>query len=299
MQMGDTKLCGDKNCICHVFKEIDPFYSSTEYEVFQEYLDELLSKEILKWVRVDGTVGSYRQAWYRCKQCSRVWGLVYPTATHRGRFYLVKEAESLGAVSYLTYVSAITNVGWGQCVTAQITITVTNTGEVPLLLNSAAYDIEDINGRIIATSSTIRAFPQIIKSGESGYYFDITRIDRWDKSASFTVLPRPQVFPTRLNAVRLEVPEFYLGDRSSYGLNVLGRVKNTTDSTHGQIKIAALLFDQKEQPLGIINSDISEQVPPGVRVGFSSSSESILQLRYKDVARYEVFAFPHQRRDEE
>jgi len=273
-----------------------------EFEIFQEYIDGLVDDDKLaRTCAQDRHSDNYNEQWYKCKQCAQIWSLLYPDHdSFTGRWRIVKKGEPLGGASYITYATATTEAVQGGRVTAQVIIIVVNTGEAPLFLDTAAYDLEDTNGEIIATSPRVQAFPQIIQPEESGYYFDTITIDRWNKVAPFTVLLRPHVTATHLDSVRFEVPEFHLGNRVPYthGLNVLGRVKNTTNKPYERIIVAGMLFDKKEQPVGAIFSQIREKVPPGAKVGFSGLTETIMKLTCEDVVRYEVFAFPPQWRDE-
>lgn len=56
-------------------------------------------------------------------------------------------------------------------------VPVTNTGEANLYLDDCSIDIESSTGLLLKTMSYINGYPEYIKPGETGYYYEETTVD--------------------------------------------------------------------------------------------------------------------------
>jgi len=290
----------NSTCYCNTLKQIELLAAEAEFEAFQTYVDDLVSEKKLSWLydyakyKIDDDF-NYSEEYYRCINCVQVWGLEFPTHYNSfdGTWRILEEGKPIGEVGYVNYINTLARETWTSHVEAQVIITVVNTGERALFLEQSPYDIEDEDGKIIATSLA-RAFPQIIQPGESGYYFDSVHIKSWNNVAPFKVLPRLKVSATRLDSIRLDVSEFYLSshDPNSKRVHVLGRVHNDSNKQYSEIIVAGIMFGKNEQPIGHTFSSIREDIPAGMKIGFSGYVHSALELSQDDIFRYEVFAFP-------
>ncbi len=78
------------NCICNVLKEINVFFSISEFERFQKYVEGLVNDGILIEIPVKKPYAGFPEQWYKCKSCSQVWRLVYPDFPFKGKWSIVK-----------------------------------------------------------------------------------------------------------------------------------------------------------------------------------------------------------------
>jgi len=295
-------------CFCNDLKQIELPNTKEEAKLFRTILNDLTVNR--KLVRVysfdyefdfddeldEGDEINYDERRFKCAECGQVWGLEIPTHfnSYTGGWKIIEEGKPLGTAAYVNYITTSVQKRYDTVVEAQIIITVVNTGDAPLLLSHSSYDIEDKDGKIIASSSRVKAFPQIISSGENGYYFDIIRIDGWSDVASFKVLPRLNVSPTYLDSIRIDVSEFYLNNPFPHvsTTSVLGRVENNTKEMQSNIRVAAIMFDKNEQPIGAIYLPIEGNIPAGAKIGFSGYIQSILKPSRDDIFKFEVYAYP-------
>lgn len=72
------------DCICQVLEPIDEFFSISEFERFQEYLNGLIASGELREVPVKQKYAGFTEQWFRCKHCSGVWRLVHPDFPFKG-----------------------------------------------------------------------------------------------------------------------------------------------------------------------------------------------------------------------
>jgi len=205
------------------------------------------------------------------------------------------EPELATTVSYevvyshaYAWVSSI-GTAWVQSV-----FEVRNTGSVPLFLNSGAYDLERADGSLVASRSMVSVFPSIINPGESAFYYEEAMIDV-DVGTELIILPRPNVREARVERVKFPVTDFSLTEGQFGGLRMLGRVENTSEETQTMVYVAVVLFDDMDNPIGLMFTILMEGLEPGDRIGFEQGSVALPDdVTLDRVARYEVFAYPLQ-----
>jgi hypothetical protein len=83
-------MVGKIDCICNVLEEINEFYSITEFEKFQRYIEGFVNRGDLIEVPVTKPYAGFPEQWYKCKSCSQVWRLVYPDFPFKGIWRVVK-----------------------------------------------------------------------------------------------------------------------------------------------------------------------------------------------------------------
>lgn len=205
-----------------------------------------------------------------------------------------KRRQKLAKANYVTFANAIASEHFGGRIEAQVGIVVRNIGNTYLHIDDSTYDLEDAEGKIVATSFRTRAYPQIIRPKENAYLFDTISIDVWTKPQPLAVVLHLNADTTSLDPIRLDVPEFYLTDlQHNGGIKMLGRVENRTEDVQSSIAIGAILFDEKDRPFGMIPATHTGEVAPGAKVGFDGAFP-IKGISCSHIARYEVFAFPRQ-----
>ncbi|QNU68611.1 hypothetical protein EHE19_009540 [Ruminiclostridium herbifermentans] len=65
-------------------EEINEFFSVTEFEKFQNYIERLINDGKLVEVLVQKPYADFPEQWYQCKLCSQVWRLVHPDFPFKG-----------------------------------------------------------------------------------------------------------------------------------------------------------------------------------------------------------------------
>lgn len=78
------------NCACKDFEEISEFYSISEFERFQRYIEELVNDGSLVEVQVQKRFAGFPEQWYHCKGCMQTWRLVHPDFPFKGIWERVK-----------------------------------------------------------------------------------------------------------------------------------------------------------------------------------------------------------------
>lgn len=173
----------------------------------------------------------------------------------------------------------------------KIAVPVTNTGNCNLFLSAGSVDIEGSDGTIEDTLSLVSCYPQIIKPGETAWYFENTLYDGSSKDGLKAIL-HEDVEEAKVDCIRYEVSEIALKDDQYLGVNVTGRVENTTDEDATLPYVAALLFDKDNALIGV-DFTILDDLKAKAKVGFKTSGLD-LEISASDVAKYEVYAYPNQ-----
>lgn len=81
------------SCICSSLFEISEFESPSEFTRFQKYVKNLLTDEELVETPVENHFDNnslFEEHWYKCRNCSQVWRLVYPDFPFKGLWKQVK-----------------------------------------------------------------------------------------------------------------------------------------------------------------------------------------------------------------
>lgn len=174
----------------------------------------------------------------------------------------------------------------------RVAIPVTNTGDVNLYLSSGSIDIENSSGSLEDTLKLVSAYPQILRPGETAYYFDETSYDG-QETTDLKAIPHVDVKKAKVDCIRYSVSDIQIKDTDYFGAKVSGRVENTTDTEDSMIYIVANLFDANGVLIGQQFTILSESLAPGEKIGFETSSLSD-NISADQVASYEIFAYPNQ-----
>lgn len=78
------------DCVCKVMEEINEFFSISEFERFQKYIEGLVKDGDLIEIQVKKAYAGFPEKWYKCKLCSKVWRLVYPDFPFKGLWNIIK-----------------------------------------------------------------------------------------------------------------------------------------------------------------------------------------------------------------
>ncbi|MBQ6266239.1 MAG: hypothetical protein IJK64_00540 [Clostridia bacterium] len=198
-----------------------------------------------------------------------------------------QEAYEIGEGTVKVWKSSI------QTPWVSVAIPVKNTGTENLYLSSASVDIEDASGNLVKTLSMVSVYPQILKPGETAYYFNETTAEEALPAEGLKAIPHVSVKKASADCIRYAVSETAVKDSDYYGAKVSGRVENTTDEVGKMVYVVAQLFDANGQLLAQQFTILDNDLQPGEKIGFETSNLGS-NIAAADVASFEVFAFPLQ-----
>lgn len=173
-----------------------------------------------------------------------------------------------------------------------VAIPVKNTGTKNLYLKIGTMDIEDENGELVKTLNMVSAMPQVIKPGETSYYFEETLYDG-EKTENLKVVPHVEIESATVDLIRYDLSELGIKDDEYGGVSLTGRVENNTEETGTMVYVVVNFYDKDGnfiyQDFTILDNDLNA----GEKIGFETTSESY-DFSSSDVDKYEVFAYPDQ-----
>ena len=172
-------------------------------------------------------------------------------------------------------------------------VPVKNTGEADLYLSSGTLDIENAEGKLIKTLEYVSVYPQVLKPGETAYYYEETTLDEATDGAGFKIVPHLNVSKSKVACIRFTVSEVEIKDETYGGAKVIGRVENTSNETQKLVYVAVNLYDKDGKLLAQQMTTISQDLAAGEKIGFEASNLGF-DFNAADVARYEIYAYPHQ-----
>ena len=172
-------------------------------------------------------------------------------------------------------------------------VPVKNTGSANLYLSSGTLDIEDATGKLITTLKMVSVYPQVLKPGETAYYYEENTLDNAVDQEGLKIIPHLDIDEAKVECVRFDVSETEVKNTDYFGVKVTGRVENTSDEAQNMVYVVAHLFDADGNLITQQFTILDNEIQPGEKIGFETSN-----LGYSfdagDVASFEVFAFPIQ-----
>ena len=171
---------------------------------------------------------------------------------------------------------------------------IVNTCDKPLYLDYGVFELRNGADEVVMTADAIAAYPQILLPGESGYYFEVVEPDLPD-TEELTLYVTPDVCEAEAESVRYTVTDTRLKNSPYGGLELWGKVENTTDSDGELVCIAAVLLDAEDKPLGLLTTVLPELLKAGTASEFSVESFMLpTELKTAEVAQTLIFAYPLQ-----
>lgn len=174
----------------------------------------------------------------------------------------------------------------------KVAVPVTNTGEANLYLDDCSIDIESSTGSLLKTISYVNGYPEYLKPGETGYYYEETRVDFSDTNVK--AVPNVQVEKATNNPIRYDISDVTITTDTYHGVKVMGRVQNNTSDKGTSVKVTANLFDANGKLICNCFTYLENGLNPGSKVGFTITPFAYNDFAPSDVARYEVYSYPHQ-----
>ena len=173
----------------------------------------------------------------------------------------------------------------------QIVCPVENTGKKNLYLKNSTIDIEDSEGILVDSMTSITGKPDVLKPGDTGYYYEITMLDS-SSPLDLKVVPHLKIEEATVDYIRLETSQVNIADRDYGGLKITGRVENNTEDDFDVVVIAAFLYNAENKVLAS-EYTVLDDVLANDKYGFS------VEVYREDITadkvdHYEVFAYPRQ-----
>ena len=176
----------------------------------------------------------------------------------------------------------------------QTAVPVENTGSVNLYLSSGTMDLEDAEGHLVDSLRLVSVHPDVIKPGETAWYFEETTLDE-RPSSDLKVIPHVDVKEATVDCIRYETSDVTISEEEFGGIKVTGSVENTTDEDGSLVVVAVFLYDENGDFIGNINTYLDGDLAAGDKVGFSASSfADVADLTAADIADYKIYAYPTQ-----
>lgn len=177
----------------------------------------------------------------------------------------------------------------------QTIVEITNTGTTNLYLDSGSYDLEDSSGALVASRSYVSTYPSVIAPGEKGIMYEETTLDNYTEDGNLTVIARPSVEEAHVDLVRYNITDVSVSADDFFGVNVLGRVENTTDETATLVYVVAIFYDANNIPIGSAFTILSDELAPGSKIGFEFGGFSLPDdFAAANIANTIVYAYPTQ-----
>lgn len=169
-------------------------------------------------------------------------------------------------------------------------VPVKNIGTADLYLEDISVDFESEFGDLLQTESYVSSYPEYLKPGETGYYYDETFCDFDDTNVN--VVPHVQVKKATGAIDRYEISDVSIKSDSIFGIKITGRVQNNTSEKGSLVIVAANLFDSEGLLICSCFTYLDNDLNPNSKVGFSISQFAYSKFKPSDVARYEIYSYP-------
>lgn len=173
-------------------------------------------------------------------------------------------------------------------------IEIRNTGDTPLFLSSTSIDLEDADGGLCQTLSSVNGFPQVLMPGETGVYDDVVMADDELPDDGLSIYCRPKISEAKVPCVRYDVTGVKISTDKYKRTTAKGRVENNTDEDAGAMTyVAVLCYDKKGDYIGTLWTILTDTVPAGERSGFETMSAS-WPVKDGDIAKTVAYAYKYQ-----
>lgn len=170
---------------------------------------------------------------------------------------------------------------------------VKNTGDLPLYLKGCDLNIEDKNGHLIATENFISSCPDIILSGETGYFYNslgATMLNESAKTAeSLKAVPSLNIVESRENPIEYEISDTSISKGTFDYPTVTGRITNNTKEDDSLVYINVIFYDSSGNIISITGVNVQD-LTAGSTKGFECTALSSANFSYEDIGDYKVIA---------
>ena len=169
---------------------------------------------------------------------------------------------------------------------------VTNDTDSPILTESCTFRFCDESGAELFTAKDVSCYPQVLRIGETGYYFEIVETGLAEVTPlKLTVEGGEPV--TFKGGIRYETVNVSMVNSPYGGILISGEVRNSTPDTGELVCIAAIVYDAGDRPLCVLSTILGEALPANSLAGFSLENYDLPpELNVSEAANFEIFAYP-------
>lgn len=168
-------------------------------------------------------------------------------------------------------------------------IEITNTGNVPLTMGNAKFDLEDINGHLVGTEDGIAESPGYLYPGDKGYYWNlIESVDMTEEEFNKLVFV-PHINPVKATKSAPIKATVYDETLSEDGSELIGRVRNDTDKEISLGDFDVFIYNKEGQILSIGIGSFGT-LKPGEEETFSITTFHDYDREDKTIANYKIVA---------
>lgn len=173
-----------------------------------------------------------------------------------------------------------------------VAVPMKNTGETNLYLSPSSVELKKENGSVAASYQGVAGFPEVIRPGETAWFYCDKTYDG-DAADVLNAVLYPEVKEATVDCIRLNTADVTLSDGQYTGVEIKGRVENQTTAEQSMIYISAALFDADGECGGVFFKVLTSPLKPGESADFLIRA-SLTNLSAADVASYEIYAYPTQ-----
>ena len=169
-------------------------------------------------------------------------------------------------------------------------VEIKNTGTTNLYLDESTFYFCDQEEVILKEDNYVKAYPQIISPGNSGYYYADTTLENVEDVENFWLMWDLNIYTNRSAIAYLETYDAKFTEESFSGVEASVKVKNPTDQ---EIKptVVVVLLDKDHNPLDVMTKTY-ETIPANStkRIELSNwyQPEGIVM---EDVVYYKAFSY--------
>lgn len=152
-----------------------------------------------------------------------------------------------------------------------------NTGDTPIDVSNIQVNFEDAEGNIVGTAPMAMAKPDVIMPGETTYISESTILDtvtdpnvvtKAFANVDFNATDKEPHYLTTSNIKLTENTDEW--DTNTPYI-VTGNIVNESEEKADDIRVAAALYDEKDQLLAVLDTSLSVTLPTGGKTGFEVS----------------------------
>lgn len=174
----------------------------------------------------------------------------------------------------------------------KVAVPVKNTGSTNLYLSTGSVEIENSSGSLEDTIEMVSVYPQVLKPGETAYYYEESFYEG-NSSSGLKAVPHVEVEKSTVDCIRYEISEPQIKNKEYSGAVVMGRVENKTSEEGTSVYVVAQLFDANKKLVGVQTTILDNGLKAGEKKAFETSSLSS-EINVSDVSTYAIYAFPYQ-----
>lgn len=165
-----------------------------------------------------------------------------------------------------------------------------NTGDSPVKIGETQMNYKGTDGSMLGTSTMIYSVPDILLPGETAFIVESAMLDgvTADEYAETTYNFNFDKTEEDSNALEVSGTKGITGE---YGYKITGVVKNITEKQQDDVRLAAALFDESGNLLGVLKGTVDVGIAPGSEAGFELSYPDLPPEVMSKISTFEVKSY--------